>query len=231
MSKRILLVTDEPKFFESSENTFQARGCQVFTAMSGPEALSFLNEHDTNLVLCQGAPNDVTAADLTSALGSNSDMVIVASPEDSSDNMSTYRSLSSVHVVDLPVVNKELLRVTSKILGSFKRKFISILVQVKVSRPRVTTIFGKSKDLSETGLLVECSAPLILHDKVSLSFLIPGSEKMVQTDAYVARDVGGSGRARRYGLMFAELDDEEKRVIQDFLEGNISDKAETADAS
>jgi CheY-like chemotaxis protein len=224
MTKRILLVTDEPRFFESSENTFQARGCDVFTAMSGLEAVGFLEKNSTNLVLCDGAPSDVSPTDLASAMGSNSELVIVASPEDNSENMVTYRSISSVQVVNMPVLNKELLKVTGKILGTPNRKFISILVQVKVTRPKVTTIFGKSKDLSESGLLVECSAPLILHDKVSLSFLIPGAEKMVQAEAFVARDVGGSGRARRYGLKFVSLKADEKAVIQDFLSGKIKEQ-------
>jgi hypothetical protein len=224
MNKRILLVSDEPRFFESSENTFQTRGCEVFTAMNGNEAVGFLKQYGAHLVLCQGPPLDVSPADMTSAMGSNSDMVIVAAPQDSTEHMSTYRSLSSITIVDLPVVGKQLLKITSKLLGSANRKFISILVQVKVTRPKVTTIFGKSRDLSETGLLVECSAPLVLYDKVSVSFLIPGAEKMVQTEAFVTRDVGGSGRARRYGLKFVALKAEERGIIEDFLAGKITEK-------
>ena len=47
---------------------------------------------------------------------------------------------------------------------------------------------------------------------------------MIQGHALVARDVGGEGRARLYGLKFLDFKSEEVGVIQDFLTGKIAAK-------
>ena len=224
MAKTILLIGNNPSFFEAPENVFQTRGCDIFGVMDGPGAVQFLSAHGADLVLTHGVPNDVSPTDLTEGLAGNGEIVLISGTGDDEAALDVYREMSTATVLDGPLKKGELLRLTSNMLGALDRKFISILVQVKVSKPKPTTVFGKSKDLSETGVLVECSQPLMLYDKVGFSFLIPGAENMIQGDALVARDDGGSGRARRYGLKFLTLTAVELAVIRDYLQGKLASK-------
>lgn len=219
MTKRVLLVSDEPAFFDAPENAFQTRGCDVFTAMDGSDALEFLSTHGADLVLTKGAPDGFSASKVGKVLG-DAQLVIVA-PKSDHGGLSAFKKIENVHIMDAPIGGKALLKLTASLLDISDRKFISILVQVRVTKPKTTTIFGKSRDLSAGGLLVETNQQLILHDKVVVSFLIPGAERMIQADAAVMREVPKSG-SRRYGLKFIGLQDEDEIIIGDFLSGKLS---------
>lgn len=219
--KKVLLVSTDPMFFETPENSFQTRGCDVFTAMSGAEAVEFLLAYGADLVLSHGAPEDVAPERIRNALGEEGHIVIVSN-DDNAPGIAAFKKLGNVHVVEDPVLGKNLLKVTGRLLGIPNRKYISILVQVRVTQPKATTVFGKSRDLSDTGILVETNQSLIMHDQVVVSFLIPGADRMIQAQALVAREVEGPGGARRYGLKFLSLSEDERRIVTEYLSGQAS---------
>lgn len=216
--KTVLLVSDDPTFFEEPENVFQSRGVDVFTAMTGAEAIEHLSEHGADLTICSGIPADVAAKQLAKALDGTSLILLLTGGE----SAGAWERIPECHVVTTPVQGRELLKLSSKVLDVLDRKYISILVQVRVSRPKATTIFGKSKDLSATGILVETSQTLMLHDQVVVSFLIPGADRMVQSDALVMREVVRAGGQRRYGLKFLSLPDEDQEIVHEFLGGQLA---------
>ncbi len=219
--KRLLLVGDDPRFFEAPENSFQCRGCDVFTAGDGAEALAFQEKHGADLTIFHGLPKACEADDWAGYLEEGRNVILVLA-EGESDNR--WTSLEGVHTLDSPITSRALLRVTSNLLGVPNRKFISILVQVRVSQPKPTTVFGKTQDISESGMLVETSQTLLLHDTVGVSFLIPGAGQMVQAQAVVMREVVRAGGARRYGLHFLPLSEESAGIIQKCLSGASSQK-------
>jgi len=217
VTKRVLLVSDDPKFFELPDHTFQSRGCEVFTAMSGGQALAFLSEHGADLVLWRGVPTDVSADNVKQAGDATPLVVVVLDGEDSAG----WSGVEGVQVVNTPIEGKSLLKLTSKVLGIPDRKYISILVQVRVTQPKATTIFGKSRDLSEGGIMVETNQTLVVHDQVVVSFLIPGADRMIQTEALVTRETAKAGGGRRYGLKFLGLQDEDSSIVADFVRGQL----------
>ncbi len=210
----------DPTFFESPEHAFQVRGCDVFTAMSGADALAFIQSHGASLVICRGLPQGVAPQTLHAALGPDSHMVLICGKDDDAKAVETWKKLGGVHVVEEPISGKSLLKLTARLMAIPNRKYISILVQVKVQAPKPTTIFGKSRDISEHGVLVETNQTIGLHETVVVSFLIPGADRMIQSQALVAREVdAGGGTGRRYGLKFLNLSEEEQRIVAEYLSG------------
>ena len=219
--KRLLLVSEHPRFFEAPENSFQSRGCDVFTAMGGPQAVEFLQTHSADLAIFDGLPSDCTPGQFSGYLSEGRNIVLLLPKETASNGWS---ALEGVHILEAPVSRRALLKLTSQLLGVPPRKFVSILVQVRVTKPKPTTVFGKTQDISMSGLLVETSQTLLLHDKVGVSFLIPGAGQMVQAEAVVMREVVRPGGARRYGLHFLPLDEESTTILQKCLSGAFNQK-------
>ena len=217
--KKVLLVGSDPLFFEAPEHSFQVRGCDVFTATSGQEARAFLARHSVDLVLCDGAPSGVTANSIRQVLDEHVPVVVVAPPGDGGADVQPWRQLPDTHVIDRPVTGKAVLKLTRRLLNIADRKYISILVQVRVTEPKPTTIFGKSKDLAEGGLLVETNQTLTVHDRVVVSFLIPGADRMIQSDAFVVREAVRPEGPRRYGLKFIDIGAEDEAIIRAYLSG------------
>ena len=217
--KRVLLITADPKYFDVPENSFQTRGCDVFTAIDGAEAVTFLREHGADLVICRGNPGGASVEAIHGALPGESKLIVV--PEVGQDPAPLKR-LSRVHLLDASPDGKALLRLSGKLIEVPERKYISILVQVRLTKPKPTTIFGKSRDLSDGGLLIETNQQLTVYDQVVVSFLIPGADRMVQTDALVVREVVKSDGGRRYGLRFLSLTDEDRVIVAEFVAGRAN---------
>ncbi len=217
-TKTVLIVSEDPKFFEDPDNAFEARGCDVFVAMSGKEAITFLTEHGAHLVLCNGPPPGADPSDITAVLG-DCKLIVIARE---ADDVEAWRAEQSFQVIKAPVEGKSLLKLTTKVLGMPDRKYISILVQVRVALPKATTIFGKSRDLSETGIMVETNQTLTVHDTVVVSFLIPGADRMIQNEALVTREAVKPGGGRRYGLKFLGLAEEDASIVADFVSGKLA---------
>ena len=215
MTKKVLLVSSDPNYFEDPGHAFQMRGCDVFTAMSGEEAVDFLNRYGADLTIFNGVPENVQPE----AVEAIAQGVIIVLAEGSDGG---WTAVESAHVLKAPYEGKKLLKLSSKLLGAVDRKYISILVQVRVTQPKATTIFGKSRDLSDTGILVETNQTLLMHDHVVVSFLIPGADRMIQTEALVMREVVRTGGARRYGLKFMSLPEEDQVIVTDFLGGKLA---------
>jgi len=215
--KVVLLLSEDPKFFELPDNTFQSRGCDVFTAMDASGAVSFMESNPTALVILHGVPESVEPSRFGAALGKGSAILVLRE----GDTDAGWSDLDRVQVIPSGASAKALLRASVNVLGVDERKYVSILVQVRVTRPKQTTIFGKSRDLSETGILVETNQALLIHDIVTVSFLIPGAERMIQASAIVMREVQRKDGARRYGLQFQSLSEEDATIVHQFLGGKL----------
>jgi len=215
--KVVLLVSTDPKFFELPDNAFQSRGCEIFTAMTGSGALEFLEANRTALAILHGVPADTQAESLAGAIG-DGEVILVS--EDTKASQAWVKA-TGIQVVSAANSAKALLKASTRILGMPERKYVSILVQVRVTRPKPTTIFGKSRDLSQTGILVETSQMLVVHDVVTVSFLVPGAERMIQASAVVMREVKRADGSRRYGLQFQSLSGEDESIVTAFLGGKL----------
>jgi DNA-binding response OmpR family regulator len=218
-NKNVLLVSTDANFFEAPENAFQSRGCGVYATMSGEEALKFAQDREIDLAICRGALDGVDPVEFCDSVGDANNVIIIAGDGDSKERLEAFRKIEGVHVLMAPLVGRALLKLTRKILGVHDRKFISILVQVRVPEPKPTTIFGKSRDLSPGGLLFETSQLIVLHTRVQVSFLIPGADRMVQAQAMVIREVTADDGTRRYGLKFIALEEAERKIIENYVAG------------
>lgn len=214
--KIVLLVSSDPRFFDLPENLFQSRGCDVFTALSGPEAATFVEEHAVALVICRGVPAESSVAALHASLPESTKLLLVPA---TGEDTAAYRKLPRTHVIEGNPEPRALLRTSSRLLEVPDRKYISILVQVRVSKPKPTTVFGKSRDISDGGIAVETSQQLPLYEPVVVSFLLAGADRMVQTDALVVRETLRADGKRQYGLRFLSLADEDRAIIVDFVVG------------
>ncbi len=197
------------------ENLFQSRGCDVFTALDGAEAIAFLGQYPVDLTICRGEPAGSSVDALHAAMSSTAKLVLIPNGSD----FSKYKKLARTHLLESNPEGKALLRLSARLLDVPDRKYISILVQVRIAKPKPTTVFGKSRDLSDGGISVETSQQLSLYEPVVVSFLLPGADRMVQTDALVVRETIRPDGKRHYGMRFLSLTEEDRGIIAEFVVG------------
>lgn len=110
-----------------------------------------------------------------------------------------------------------LIEIILRLLSIRKRQSYRVVVHVKVEGKGETKLFvGQSQNVSATGILLETSAVLDKSDKVTCSFFLPGSKRIVAMGE-VMRKAEKSAAVIEYGVRFLDITKEAKGFIDDFI--------------
>ncbi|AKT41486.1 PilZ domain-containing protein [Chondromyces crocatus] len=94
----------------------------------------------------------------------------------------------------------------------------AVRVDCQVVRAHDFTLLGETGlDLSSDGMFLLSTVPVFTGEEVLVSFRVPGTDRIIDTSATVARVVHGRrqwDRARGMGLRFAPLDPEDERYLR-----------------
>jgi response regulator RpfG family c-di-GMP phosphodiesterase len=226
--KRVLLVSTEPNFYEEAEHLVNRRGVEAYPVMDLSEAGEVLVRVPMDLMILDVTRGGYESAQLFSDLsGLNAQtqlpcilVVPVAQEESMRDQFS---SLASVFIVPFPISSKYLFDLSNRLLSVANRKYVRVLVQVRVSgdggEQAQQTHFAFSRNVSETGLLLESEAAFTIGQFVGINFMLPGVAGGGAIDARaevvrVQEDEGTS--VRYYGLRFEDIADGQQAVIAEY---------------
>lgn len=218
--KRVLLVSNDPNFFESRDYTFNRRGIEAFPALDIVEAAETLMRVPMDLAIVDAREAD--AVQLHEDMKAIIDtvplpMILIVPGKDEDVLRSAFADLASVFLVPFPVSTKYLLDLSNRLLAISNRKYVRVLVQMRVPGEKSTTVFAFSRNISETGMLVETEASLRLGDLVGLNFMLPGVGGGAPIDArgeiVRLQSPEGSTTVHLYGVRFSDIGAGDRDVI------------------
>ena len=152
---------------------------------------------------------------------SKTHLVLLAGAED-------YGVLSLIDLAaDATVVEKPLrrdrlvaaLRAIPALRIEERRRFIRLPIGMDVychEGPR--TIFGRSLDLSEFGMLIESDAAPDESQQVTMQFILPGEGHPVEVRGVVVRRIEG----RFAGIQFTQVESDASRLIRDYVASHLN---------
>ena len=128
----------------------------------------------------------------------------------------------STTVVEKPLRRNRLvaaLRAIPALRIEERRRFIRLPIGMDVychEGPR--TIFGRSLDLSEFGMLIESDAAPDESHQVTMQFILPGEGHPVEVRGVVVRQIEG----RFAGIQFTLVEPDASRLIRDYVASHLN---------
>lgn len=226
--KRVLLVSEVPNFFEEADHIINRRGVEAYPALDlsyGGEILVRI-PMDLLILDCTNGAYDADQlfddlSELNARIQLPSILVVPVAQEESMRNH--FSSIASVFIVPFPISSKYLFDLSNRLLSVANRKYVRVLVQVRVtgSEPEAgqQTHFAFSRNVSETGMLLETEAPFGVGQTVGVSFMLPGGAGggAIEARAEVVRvQEDPATTARYYGLRFSDIAPGQKSVIAEY---------------
>jgi len=218
--KRLLLISSDPNFFESRDYTFNRRGVDAFPALDIVEGAEILMRVPMDLTLVDAREADAVQLheDVKAIIDTVPMPVILIVPGKDEDVLrSAFADLASVFLVPFPVSTKYLLELSNRLISIPNRKYVRVLVQMRIPGEKSSTIFSFSRNISETGILIETEASLRLGDLVGLNFMLPGVGGGTPIDArgeiVRMQDPEAASSVRLYGVRFTDIGVSERDVI------------------
>jgi hypothetical protein len=224
--KRVLLVSEDPNFFEEADHIINRRGVEAYPALDLSDGGEILVRIPMDLLILDITRGDYEPNQLFDDLSELNARVqlpsILVVPQAKEEALRAhFSSLASVFIVPFPISSKYLFDLSSRLLSVANRKYVRVLVQVKVTGAESAgqTHFAFSRNVSETGMLLETEAPFAVGQTVGLNFMLPGvaGGGAIDARAEVVRvQEDPAATVRYYGLRFSDIAPGQQTVIAEY---------------
>ncbi len=194
---------------------------KIFTSASVSEALDIFKAEEPDLVLAEldfpPSGGDALCIDIKKNFPGNNTFVILACGTSAAELKKCGMSGADSYV-KTPIEPDAIKRRINAILQKEKWRAHRVLVKVRVeSSFRSEEFFCTSRNLSSTGIFLETDKPLARGDVVNCSFFLPDAER-IRTNCRIVRVDKGMHNKHAYGAEFIEIDQSEKKIIDDFIQ-------------
>ncbi|MBA4373538.1 MAG: hypothetical protein C0402_11835 [Thermodesulfovibrio sp.] len=116
-----------------------------------------------------------------------------------------------------PVDAELLLLKAGQLLNISQRKSCRVLLKISIDgKTSGTSFFCTSQNISASGMLIKTEKLLEKDEKISCSFYLPGSERIV-ADAIVIRALQEADGTWQYGIHFSSLSPVYRAAIEGFI--------------
>lgn len=221
--KKILLSDDVMTILAKDKSFLHRRDFKLFIAATTEEILSIHRAEKTDVIITSLRLPGMKSEDLCAAIRSDIALrrvsVVILCPNNAMDLERCARCKATL-VVTLPVGPAELLGKVEQFLDIPRRESYRVLVSVLVEgREKDNQFFGRSGNISTTGMLIETEKALAKGDRLQCSFFLPDSGQ-IKTNGDVVRVVGpaSGSKTSQYGIRFQPLTVEAKTAIEGFVE-------------
>jgi hypothetical protein len=225
--KHVLLVSSEGSFFERKETVFEKRGSRVFAVPDLKSAYRVVDSVKPALVVVNATDDSMKLISQRDRLGrlvvsSSTQVMCLVARGEAGRLSSALKGSTNFRILSYPWPGREFLDISSDLLGTGARKYVRVLTQIKIRKENIVTVFGFSRNISTFGMLLESEVGLKPSDSVVLSFMLPGTSKMIETSSVVSRiqEVSGTNN-KLYGMAFVDLDGEHREEIEAFLQRKV----------
>jgi CheY-like chemotaxis protein len=218
--KKILLVSSSKSFLARNRNLLTREDFQLFSALSGAEALQLHQEHQFDLFMADLHLHDMGGDALCSALRSGEaagDVAFILICYDKSDEHARVSQSGADAKIIRPVQPEQIIETVGSLLdmqlGRTKRAIFTVNVLSKKGAVMFSCI---SLDISITGILLETDYHLDIGDRIICRFTLPGASQ-IETEGEVDRAVKAQESAYKYGVQFIALPLPSRKEIENYV--------------
>jgi len=203
-----IIVTDTLKdFVEQNATVFTGQGYKTFFVRSGEEALDVHRNERVDLIIIEPDFSDLSCEQVCSAIRRDGALKRVSMLVVCSDKLSEIERCQQCGANDYiqPLTPAIFLRKATRLLDVSERTSYKVIVKVLREEGGETThFFCTSQNISRSGLLLETDRVLNKGDKVTCSFFLPNSFRIV-SQGEVVRIVERVDGSNDYGVKFINM--------------------------
>jgi CheY-like chemotaxis protein len=221
--KKILIARDLNALLEQNETFLKRTDLRVFVAATNDEALKIHRVERVNLIITQLDMPGMDSEQFCSMIRRDEDlravsmiMVCTDTPE-AIDRSAQCRAnavlLYPVHPFVLMVKAQQLLDIAA-------RETLRVLLSASVvGRIDDEPFLCRVRNISATGMLIECDTPLAQDARLYCMFYLPNAKKIEVSGKIIRTLMQTPGHEdHQYGLMFTDISAETKRLLTDYVE-------------
>ncbi len=221
--KKILIARDLHALLEQNDTFLKRKDILVFVASTNDEALNIHRVERANLIITQLNMAGMTSEQFCSIIREDENLravsliMVCADTPEAIDRSAQCRAnavlLYPVHPFVLMVKAQQLLDIAAR---EMLRVVLSASIDGSVNDE---PFYGRVRNISTTGMLIECDAPLAKGARVSCMFYLPNAKK-IEVSGKIIRSLDQSPgqKDHHYGLMFTDITAEAKRLLTDYVE-------------
>ncbi len=221
--KKVLLVDNLRPFLEKETSILSNRGLQVFSAVSGEEALAIHRKERFNLIIASLDMPGMSGDALCSLLRSDGDLKsvsIIIICENRKADLDRCARCGANSFITKPFDPQTFIDKVSRLIEIPKRSGVRVLIKVSVNgKSKSESFFCSSVNISTAGILLELNRVFSKGDLISCSFFIPGSSN-ITVDCEVMRVTNISPEISHCGARFIGLSREHASAIDAFVRKN-----------
>ena len=219
-----ILVTDDVARIISKEKSFLDReGVNLLMVATNDDVLPVHRAEKTNVIITTLKSPGMKSEELCSAIRSDDALrkvSIIMICQDNAADIERCAQCKANVVLTMPVDPAVLLEKVRQLLEISWRESYRVLVSVMIEGSnKDRPFFGRSGNISTTGILVESEKVLEKGDHLMCSFFLPGSAQ-IKANGEIVRVMKQAGGAKiyEYGVRFSELATEARSAIEEFVE-------------
>lgn len=223
--KKILLVDDVKLFLELEKAILKRADLQLFTANSGLEALEIHKREKVDLILldmympimngdkiCMIIRNDVNL---------NLKNVPIIMVTTSNKDIDICLKAGANDYLIKPINQAALLKKVANYINIPVRQYERIIVRVGIEGIRSDkseSFIGTTIDISAGGVLIETSHLFTVGEILSCSFFLPDNLMPITVTSKVVRKIAcDQPDMNDYGLLFIDIKEEDKQMIDNYI--------------
>jgi len=223
--KKILLASAYDVFLRKNKELLMFQEIQLYTAISGREALKLNKEHGFDLILVDSILSDMSGISLYSLVHkeeTSRDIPVILVCQNIKGYIERAKQSSAITVLIKPVDPITILKTVGSFINLELCRSIRAKLNVKVlSNKQRLDFYCFSKDISSTGILLETELELLIGSIINCQFTLPNSRK-IETEGEVIRYMIGAEYKNLYGVKFINLPSNCQRVIDEYINSTVN---------
>jgi len=224
--KKIIIAQALKDIVRQQVSVLAGKNNKIFYIESGKEALAVHRKEQADLVIIQPDLPDMTCEQLCTDIRGDEGLRRVSILMVCSDSPSDIERCQKCGANDYmqPLTQTTFLRKAARLLNISDRTSYRVIVRVaQRENKNISHIFCTSQNVSSSGILLETDSVLKLGDKITCSFFLPESIRIV-TEGEIMRIVEKEDGSKNYGVKFVDMPSFVESQIASFTENWLKRK-------
>jgi DNA-binding response OmpR family regulator len=227
MKRRLLIADSFRVALEREQSILNRTSFEVFTTLSGSEALALHKEHAMDLIITALELNDISGDDLCSIIRQdntlkNVSVIIICDNNPACVERATHCGANTY--LSKPFHSDQLTEKVTALLSIPQRQSYRVLLKASVRGTQDRDpFFCSSRDISSGGIMIETERTMKRGDIITLSFVLPGHGQ-ISADGEIMR-IDTRGVVPGYGVRFLYLSHRDREAIKVLIAGRSRQKS------
>ena len=219
MNKKILIADGIRNNLEREQFILNRVSNEIFTTLSGREALALHKAHAMNLIIISLELPDISGDILCSMIRQDNELKNVSILMTCANNplcIERAAHCGANAYITQPFHSGQLAEKVTVLLTIPRRQRYRVLLKGSVKGPQSGGFFYcTTRDISTSGIMIEAEQSMNEGDVLSISFVLPGFGP-VSAEGEIRR-IEKKGTVSGYGIRFRDLSQKHWQAIEDFI--------------